>query len=78
MTVWDRLGWPLFCAVVWVATEMTLGRRVDRFPSVSRSLTISVAGTDSDIILHRRIWCVVPDFVVVSLLVMRRAVFVGR
>ena len=41
--------------------------RADRFSVVSWSLTISVAGSDSDFLLHRRVWRVVPGCVVVSL-----------
>ncbi len=29
---WKRLGWPLICAVAWVATEMAFGRLFTGFP----------------------------------------------
>ena len=29
---WQRLGWPLMCAVAWVATEMAFGRLFTGFP----------------------------------------------
>jgi len=32
MTVWDCLGWPVFCASAWVATEMAMGRILTGFP----------------------------------------------
>ncbi|MGA2247894.1 MAG: apolipoprotein N-acyltransferase [Verrucomicrobiota bacterium] len=32
MTPWARLGWPLFCAIAWVATEMALGHILTGFP----------------------------------------------
>src|ERR1035437_2441966 len=53
----------------------TLGDGVSR---VSWSLAICVAGPDSDLILHRRVWRVVPGCMGVGFLILRCALLVRR